>query len=199
LEQQFKKVSVNVGRQGNSLVVKSIEASVGSVNRSDTTTVETRDVDDGFLLGAYVHYCPSVAFWIILSFPSLLGLLDDPHRFLSYTEKTVQTGIQEVFTRIKNEFMSSEAGKARRQESTDLDQLQKLAQHRDSSVFSEGGFQKKRQRFLDFLLRPLGCLAVRQPSSNPAAGPATTSSGQYGSFLPTLRRSHSHAIAGRWQ
>jgi hypothetical protein len=129
--------------------VKSIEASFGSVNRSDTTTVEMRDVDDGFLLVAYVHYRPSVAFWIILIislFTWVFWII--PIVFYLIQKKTVQTGIQEVFTRIKNEFMSSEGGKARRQGSTDLDQLQKLAELRDSGVLSEEEFQTKKSQIL---------------------------------------------------
>jgi hypothetical protein len=66
LEEQFKKVSNSVQRSGETLTVKSIEASFGSINRSDTTTVELRDTDDGYLLLANVHYRPSVAFWILL-------------------------------------------------------------------------------------------------------------------------------------
>ena len=149
LEQQFKKVSANVGREGSSLVVKSIEASFGSINRSDTTTVEVRDVEDGFLLIAYVHYRPSVAFWIILIislFSWVFWII--PIVFYLIQKKTVQTGIQEVFTRIRNEFMSSEGGKAKRQESSDLDQLQKLAQLRDSGVLSEEEFQIKKAQIL---------------------------------------------------
>jgi hypothetical protein len=65
LEEQFKKVSENVQRHGDTLVAKSIEASFGSINRYDTTTIELKDVDDGFLAVASVNYRPTTSFWII--------------------------------------------------------------------------------------------------------------------------------------
>jgi hypothetical protein len=66
LEDQFKKVSDSVHRAGKTIEAKSIEASFGSINRSDTTIISLRKVDDGWLVVAEVHYRPSVAFWIIL-------------------------------------------------------------------------------------------------------------------------------------
>ena len=108
LEGQFKKVSQNVQRHGDTLVAKSIEASFGSVERSDTTTVELKDVDDGFLAVASVNYCPSTAFWILFIIGIFLWLVGClvPIVFYLTQKKTVQNGIQEVFIRVKNEFMS---------------------------------------------------------------------------------------------
>jgi len=149
LEEQFKKVSESVQRHGNSLEAKSIEASFGSINRSDTTTVDIRGVDDGFLLVANVNYRPSVAFWIILIITLwtwVFWLI--PIVFYLLQKKTVQNGIQEVFTRIKNEFMTSTENRPRRQESSDLDQLQKLAQLRDNGVLTEEEFQVKKAQLL---------------------------------------------------
>ena len=66
LEEQFQKVSQSLTRNGDILEIKSIEASFGSINRSDTTVVNLKNTEDGFLLLANVHYRPSIAFWIIL-------------------------------------------------------------------------------------------------------------------------------------
>ena len=152
LEEQFKKVSDSVQRSGETLTVKSIEASFGSINRSDTTTVELRDTDDGYLLLANVHYRPSVAFWIllvILIFTYILWLL--PIVFYLTQKKTVQTGVQEVFTRIKNEFMSSGVPQAKKQKSSghsELDQLEKLSTLKERGAITEEEFQTKKKELL---------------------------------------------------
>ena len=93
LEEQFKKVSQSVQRSGESLMAKSIEASFGSVNRSDTTTVELRDTDDGYLLLANVHY---PAFGRFLDHPDHhalhLRLLVDSYHFLLGPEEDCSDG-----------------------------------------------------------------------------------------------------------
>ena len=66
LEEQLRKISHGVTRTGDTITAKSIEASFGSINRSDTTIVGLKKTDDGFLLLAKVNYRPSFAFWIIL-------------------------------------------------------------------------------------------------------------------------------------
>jgi len=152
LEEQFKKVSQSVQRSGESLMAKSIEASFGSINRSDTTTVELRDTDDGYLLLADVHYRPSVAFWVILIitlFTYVFWLI--PIIFYLVQKKTVQTGIQEVFTRVKNEFMSSSGAQSKKQKSqgqSDLDQLEKLASMKEKGAITEEEFQAKKKELL---------------------------------------------------
>ena len=152
LEERFKKVSQSVQRSGESLMAKSIEASFGSINRSDTTTVELRDTDDGYLLLANVHYRPSVAFWIILIitlFTYVFWLI--PIIFYLVQKKTVQKGIQEVFTRVKNEFMSSSGAQPKKQKSqgqSDLDQLEKLASLKEKGAITEEEFQAKKKELL---------------------------------------------------
>lgn len=149
LEEQFKKVSQSVTRNGDSLVAESIEASFGSINRSDTTTIEARDTDDGFLVLANVHYRPSVAFWIILIltlFTYVFWLI--PIGFYLIQKKTVQSGIQEVFTRVKNEFMRSGGVQLKKQGQSDLDQLEKLAALKEKGVITEEEFQAKKKEFL---------------------------------------------------
>jgi len=149
LEEQFKKVSQSVMRNGDSLVAESIEASFGSINRSDTTTLDIREMDDGFLVLANVHYRPSVAFWIILLitlFTYVFWLV--PIVFYLVQKKTVQTGIQEVFTRVKNEFMSSSGTQPKKQGASDLDQLEKLASLKEKGVITEEEFQAKKKKLL---------------------------------------------------
>ena len=66
LEEQLSKVSENVRRDGDSYVAEMIEATFGSINRKDITTVELRDSDDGFLIVGNVDYRPSTWFWVLL-------------------------------------------------------------------------------------------------------------------------------------
>lgn len=103
LEEQFKKVSKSVQRSGESLMVKSITTFFESI---DTTTVEIRVADDGYLILANVDFRPSGVFWIefiLLIFTGVFWLV--PMVFYMYQKNTVQTCIKEAFTRIKNEYM----------------------------------------------------------------------------------------------
>ncbi len=149
LEEQFKKVSQSITRNGDSLVAKSIEASFGSINRSDTTTIDLKDTDDGFLVLANVHYRPSVAFWIILIltlFTYVFWLL--PIVFYLIQKKTVRSGIQDVFTRVKNEFMSSSSTKSKKQGTSAIDQIEKLAGLKERGAITEEEFQAKKKELL---------------------------------------------------
>jgi hypothetical protein len=150
LEEQFKKVSLNVQRHGDTLVAKSIEASFGSINRSDTTTVELKAVDDGFLAVANVNYRPSTAFWIIFIIGIFLWLVGwlVPIIFYLIQKKTVQEGIQEVFIRVKNEFMSPSGQQPMKHGQSDLDQLEKLGALKEKGVITEDEFQAKKKQLL---------------------------------------------------
>ena len=66
LETQFRKVASKADRHGDTLTISAVEASFGSINRRDSTIVELKLKENGFLLVASVHYRPSLAFWCIL-------------------------------------------------------------------------------------------------------------------------------------
>ena len=107
LEEQFKKISESTSRVGSVIEVKDIDASFGSINRSDTTQVTIKPIDGAFLIVGDVHYRPSVWFWIImviLIWTAIFWLL--PIIFYLVQKKTVRTGIEETFQRVKNEFGS---------------------------------------------------------------------------------------------
>ncbi len=149
LETQFTKVAVDVKRYDDTLFVKSIEATFGSINRTDKTKVELKNVDDGFLAIAYVHYRPSGAFWIILIitlFTWIFWLI--PIIFYLIQKKTVQNSIQEVFIRVKNEFMNSSETKLKKEAPSELDQIEKLASLKDKGVITEEEFQIKKKELL---------------------------------------------------
>jgi len=145
MEEKFRKASNKVQRCGDRLVIESIEASFGSINRSDTTTVELKETENGFLAIADVHYRPSIYFWIILillMFTYVFWLL--PIVFYLTQKKTVQNGIKEVFTRASNEFQSS-TGTKELNGSSDLDQLEKLASLKEKGTITEEEFQSKKK------------------------------------------------------
>ncbi len=149
LEEQFKKVSESVQRNGDSIVAKAIEASFGSINRKDTTTIELKATEDGFLVVGNVHYRPSTAFWVILilTFFTWVGWLI-PIVFYLIQKKTVQNGVKEVFTRVKNEFMNSAGEKPKKQGQSDLDQLEKLGALKEKGVITDEEFQAKKREIL---------------------------------------------------
>lgn len=149
LEAQFKKVSQNVKRHGDSIFAKSIEASFGSINRTDSTVIELKKVDDGFLAVACVNYRPSAAFWIILIitlFTWVFWLV--PIVFYIVQKKTVKNSIQDVFIRVKNEFMGMREPQPKEQPKSEFEQLERLASLKDRGVITEEEFQIKKKEIL---------------------------------------------------
>lgn len=154
LEAQFTKVAEKVIRQGETIEVRSIEASFGSINRRDVTIVELRPAEDGFMVVASINYRPSVAFWIfflISLFTWVFWLI--PVAFYLMQKKTVRSAVQEVFTRARHEFQSSShsipvGGPTSKAHPSYLDQLEKLAQLRDRGVITDEEFQEKKRHLL---------------------------------------------------
>ena len=148
LEEQFKKVSENVKRHGQTIEAKSIEASFGSINRTDTTTVSLKKADGGWLVIADVHYRPSVAFWIILIitlFTYIFWLL--PIVFYLFQKKTVRTSIEECFQRVKNEFDQTSQG-INQSNSSGVEEIEKLAALKGKGFITDGEFEAKKKQLL---------------------------------------------------
>jgi len=148
LEDQFKKVSEGVQRAGQTIEAKSIEASFGSINRSDTTTISLRKADDGWLIVAEVHYRPSVAFWIILIitlFTWIFWLL--PIAFYLLQKNTVRTAITECLQRVRNEFDQSSGGSSQ-MASSSIGDLEKLAALKEKGLITDGEFEAKKKQLL---------------------------------------------------
>ena len=112
LEEQFRKVSANVSRQENSLVVESMKTSSVSFLWKDTTTVDLKNSDGGFLVIGAVSYCPSLAFWISSAVLLVGGaacvigvvLCVIPAAIFLRQKGTVANSVQDVLKRVKNEF-----------------------------------------------------------------------------------------------
>ncbi|HBJ35381.1 MAG TPA: hypothetical protein DDZ51_11650 [Planctomycetaceae bacterium] len=105
LENQFRGKSKSLNRIGDSLSVHGIEASFGSINRTDRTDVTVRPANGGYVLVADVKYSPSVFFWIILIvtiFTYVFWLI--PIAFYLLQKKTVKEGIQDCFRNVINEL-----------------------------------------------------------------------------------------------
>lgn len=147
LVQQFEKISEKIEQRSDSFIARDIEATFGSINRTDTTEVTTRRTGDGVLVIADVHYRPSIWFWLflILLLFSYIGWLI-PIAFYLYQKGTVQKAIENALTRVRNEAMSSvdqtKAGPSA------LDELEKLANLRDRGVLSDDEFEAKKSRLL---------------------------------------------------
>ncbi len=148
MDEQFRKVARTVKRVGDILTVKSIEPTFGSANRKDTTTVDLRNVEDGFLCVADVNYRPSGFFWMLFIFLlfSTIGWVI-PLIFYFYQKKTVKEAVQNIFSRIRNEFQ--ETCPASASKATALDQLEKLAALKEKGFITDAEYIAKKKVLLD--------------------------------------------------
>jgi hypothetical protein len=151
LELQFRKISRTVERTGEAIRVRNIEASFGSINRSDETLVRVQQKNNGALCVAEVTYRPSVAFWIffILVLFTYLLLWWIPILFYLTQKKTVRNAIVDVFLRVKNEFEIDSTSW-----SADLDRLEKLTLLKEKGVLSDAEFDNQKRELSLFAQRP---------------------------------------------
>jgi hypothetical protein len=108
LEEQFRKVAGTVERVGDELVVKDIQATFGSVNRSDTTHCTIRTTNGRYLLVAATTYSPTLWFWIFFVCGVLFSFIGTiiPLGFYFWNKKIVQDAITDVLRRVENELDS---------------------------------------------------------------------------------------------
>ncbi|MBO4439248.1 MAG: SHOCT domain-containing protein [Spirochaetaceae bacterium] len=150
LESSFKNVAATVHNNGVSLSVEDVNATFGSINRSDKTVVNITLKDEDILLVADVTYKPSIWFWIFL----VCGLFTTvgwlvPIVFYLYQKNTVKVGIEEVFNRCENEFRNS-SNTTLGISSDDVSvKLQKLKAMKDQGLISEEEFNKKKAELLE--------------------------------------------------
>jgi hypothetical protein len=104
LEEQFRKVSRKVTKDGKEIKAKLIEATFLYWFRSDTTNIRLSKKDTGYLCIADVEYKPSVVFWLgcILLLMTAVGLLIPIVAYL-YHKKVVREAIEKVLRRVKDE------------------------------------------------------------------------------------------------
>ncbi|MEO6113014.1 MAG: SHOCT domain-containing protein [Sphingomicrobium sp.] len=148
-ERQMKKVSRKADIKNGKLRVQSIEASFGSINRADDTTITIQQVQGGHIILSETHYRPSFLFWVffILLLFTYVGWII-PLVFYFHQRGTVRDAIQSCIERIKNEFnvnpMIHSAGSG----GSYIDDLKKLAELRDAGVVSEDEFQREKANLL---------------------------------------------------
>ena len=145
----FKKVSESVSRSGQSIIIESIEASFGSINRSDTTTITLQKTQGGHILLADVYYRPSVAFWIILVltlFTWVFWLI--PIVFYLTNKNVVRTAIEQCFKRIRDEFEQQSASLDSAPMVASLEALEKLAELKAKGIVTEAEFAEKKKQIL---------------------------------------------------
>lgn len=150
LEEQFRKISQSVVKSGEHLEAISIEASFGSINRSDNSNIKINVIENGYLLIAEVNYRPSIIFWIFIIiglFTYIFWLL--PIAFYLLQKQTVRENIENIFRRIKNEYGEADKEKVNNNVgNSDLEQLEKLANLKEKGIITEEEFQAKKKVIL---------------------------------------------------
>lgn len=146
---QFAKISSRTRLERGQLIVRLIEASFGSINRTDVTRVSLQRVGGGYLLVSETDYRPSGWFWlflIILLF-SYVGWLI-PIAFYLYQRGTVKGAIESTIRRIVNEFSIGSVGTYQAGVLSGADELKKLAELRDSGVLTPDEFETQKRKLL---------------------------------------------------
>ncbi len=144
LEQQFRKVSLKLRRSDQRIEADSIEATFGSINRTDHTVVYLKQLADGWVMVANVNYQPSVWFWVLLVLLlfTYIGWVF-PIAFYLMHKKNVRSAIEDCFLRVRNEFDQPTYSDA-----SSIDALEKLANLRDKGIVTEAEFQAKKRQIL---------------------------------------------------
>jgi hypothetical protein len=149
-QRQFSKISSKTRLEGAKLTARMVEASFGSINRSDVTRLALQRTGGGYLLVSETDYRPSGWFWlflIILLFTYIGWLI--PIAFYLYQRGTVKAAIESAVSRIANEFsVGPMAVGIAAAAPSKADELKKLAELRDSGVLSEEEFTSQKLELL---------------------------------------------------
>ena len=149
-QRQLAKISSKTRLEGAKLTARMVEASFGSINRSDVTRLTLQRTGGGYLLVSETDYRPSGWFWlflIVLLFTYVGWLI--PIAFYLYQRGTVKAAIESAVNRIVNEFsVGPMAVGVQAAPSSKADELKKLAELRDSGVLSEEEFTSQKLKLL---------------------------------------------------
>ena len=151
LVSSFRNTAENVHNNGMYLSVDAVNATFGSINRTDKTDVYITVKDEDVLLVANVTYRPSIWFWIfiICGIFTTIGWLI-PIVFYLYQKNTVKVGIEEVFNRCENEFRNNDNKLGISSDDVSL-KLQKLKSMKEQGLISEEEFNKKKSELIEKL------------------------------------------------
>jgi hypothetical protein len=149
LETQFKKVSGNVQRSGPAITVRLIEASFGSINRSDITIVSLKKIDGGLMIVGDIDYNPSLIFWLLLIATLFSGIFwIIPVGFYLLQKNTVQNAVKACFDRVKNEFDQSREATTQSNISA-IEEIEKLAALKEKGFVTDSEFEAKKKQLLE--------------------------------------------------
>jgi hypothetical protein len=148
--QQFKKVASRVESEVDLqfLIVTGVEETFGSINRTDRTKVDCKQLPSGWLLTAEVSYKPSFAFWIILIITlfSYVGWIIPIGLYL-IQRNTVKSGVAAVLSRVGNELRVAPTAMPAAQASS-VDDLTKLADLKERGFLTADEFEAKKRQIL---------------------------------------------------
>ena len=151
-QRQFAKISNKTRLERGQLTARMVEASFGSINRSDVTRVTLQRVGGGHLLVSETDYQPSFWFWlflIILLFTYVGWLI--PIVFYLYQRGTVRSAIQSAISRVVNEFSVGPMPVGyQTAPASNADELKKLAELRDSGVLNAEEFEAQKRKLLRY-------------------------------------------------
>ena len=155
LEESFRKSAETVVKNGETLTVESVNATFGSINRDDKTIVVVKSKCEETLIVASVEYKPSIWFWIFFVcslFTTIFWLV--PIAFYFYQKKTVKNGIEEILSRVENEFRGSNLNPATVKSNFSEDacaQLEKLASLKEKGILSDEEFAARKAKILSMM------------------------------------------------
>ncbi len=146
---QFRKISDSVNIEHDMIVAKGVEATFGSINRTDRTVIDCKQLPSGWLLTAEVTYRPSFAFWIILIVMlfSYVGWLI-PIAFYLIQRNTVRSAVASALTRVSNEMRETPGVMAANSRLSSLDELAKLADLKERGFITDEEFNAKKRQLL---------------------------------------------------
>lgn len=149
-QRQFAKISRKTRLESGQLTARMVEASFGSINRRDVTRITLQRVGSGYLLVSETDYSPSVWFWVLLIILlfSYVGWLI-PIGFYLYQRGTVRSAIQSAISRVVNEFSAGSMSIVHQvAQVSNVDELKKLAELKDSGVLSAEEFEAQKSKLL---------------------------------------------------
>lgn len=151
LDQQLIRIAASVQRSDGAFIVRGVDQTFGSINRSDVTTVRISKREDGYLCVAEVRYRPSIFFWVffLLGLPTALGALISVVIYF-HQKNLVRQSLESVFSRLSDEFHedSHRNHKSERSVDDEIAAVERLARLRDSGAITDTEFQAKKRKIL---------------------------------------------------
>ena len=149
LDDRLSRIAASVVRGEGDFVVKGVNLTFGSINRSDTTTIIVSKKVDGYLCVAQVRFRPSFLFWVflILGLPTAFGPLISVLIYF-HQKSLVRQSFESLFSRIDDEFHEEieRKGKSEASVEDEIAVLEKLAKLKDQGVITEAEFLAKKEK-----------------------------------------------------